>query len=115
MLNDNNFLNRIKSEAELETGVRTKKKREFFTNDELFYDPDMDDEDEKWINEKRNAKKSPIKSTDLKSILKNSKSNASNVSVANTSQCDMTRTDAVLNCPCCMTMLRFELTYYIIK
>jgi hypothetical protein len=78
----------------------------------------MDDEDEKWINEKRNAKKSPIKSTDLKSILKNSKSSempASNVSVANTSQCDMTRTDAVLNCPCCMTMLRFELTCYIIK
>lgn len=41
------------SEQEEATGQRVKKKREHFTNDELFYDPTMDDQDEKWMNEQR--------------------------------------------------------------
>ena len=41
------------SEEENATGVRVTKKRVHFTNDELFYDPEMDDADEKWMNEQR--------------------------------------------------------------
>ena len=41
------------SEAEMATGIRTKRKRPHFTNDELLYDPDMDENDSKWIEEKR--------------------------------------------------------------
>jgi hypothetical protein len=63
------------SEAEAETGMKTRKKRQHFTNDELLYDPKMggfvfaklvglncsfayvlkDEQDEKWLNEKRAA------------------------------------------------------------
>lgn len=32
---------------------KSKKRREMLTNDELFYDPDMDDEDEKWVTKQR--------------------------------------------------------------
>lgn len=49
------------------------------TNDELLYDPEADEEDQKWIDNKR--------STSLVGLGKPPKS------------------DAVLNCPCCMTML----------
>ena len=41
------------SEEEDATGKRVTKKRQHFTNDELFYDPKMDDDDEKWINKQR--------------------------------------------------------------
>jgi hypothetical protein len=61
------------SEAELTTGVRTTKKRPNFTNDELFYDPDMDDKDQDYVNKQ------------LKT--------------------DNPLTDAILNCPGCMTTL----------
>lgn len=37
------------------SGQRSTKKVLKLTNDELFYDPDMDDEDEKWINRQRMA------------------------------------------------------------
>jgi hypothetical protein len=41
------------SEQEDATGERVTKKRQHFTNDELFYDPKMDDADEEWINSQR--------------------------------------------------------------
>ena len=41
------------SEEELATGLRCKKKKPQFTNDDLFYDPEMDDEDQNWINKQR--------------------------------------------------------------
>ena len=34
---------------------RTSRKVKKLTNDELFYDPNMDDEDEKWMNRRRMA------------------------------------------------------------
>ena len=38
-------------------GAKKNKKRKFrkLTNDELFYDPHMDEEDEKWVNRQRMA------------------------------------------------------------
>ena len=41
------------SENEIITGVRCTKKRQKFTNDELFYDPNMDEQDEIWMNKQR--------------------------------------------------------------
>ncbi len=41
------------SEEEMATGERRKKKKPQFTNDDLLYDPDMDDQDEKWMNKHR--------------------------------------------------------------
>ena len=41
------------SEQEDATGERVTKKRQHFTNDELFYDPKMDDADEEWMNKQR--------------------------------------------------------------
>lgn len=32
---------------------KSKQRRKFMTNDELFYDPEMDDKDEKWVNKQR--------------------------------------------------------------
>ena len=32
---------------------KSKERRKVLTNDELLYDPDMDDEDEKWVTEQR--------------------------------------------------------------
>lgn len=94
------------SEAEMETGVRTKKKRQHFTNDELFYDPNADEEDQEWINKQRKTCKkflSPAKQSPQtpKSILKPTTSEP----VPKVEKYTDARTDAILNCPCCMTML----------
>lgn len=89
------------SEAELATGVRTKKKRQHFTNDELFYDPDADEQDAKWASEKRSSSRKQKLGSELvpkKSILKK----------PTTSQTATNSSDAVLNCPCCMTMLTMD-------
>ena len=34
-------------------GSKSKERRKMLTNDELLYDPDMDDEDEKWVTKQR--------------------------------------------------------------
>ena len=41
------------SEEEFRTGVRCTKKRQKFTNDDLLYDENMDEDDENWINKQR--------------------------------------------------------------
>jgi hypothetical protein len=41
------------SEEEFKTGLRCTKKKQKFTNDELFYDPIKDDQDENWVNKQR--------------------------------------------------------------
>ena len=94
------------SEAELETGVRTTKKRPNFTNDELFYDPDMDRLDENWINKQRGT-------CQKKSILKKESdfTDTASASASNANYTDA-RTDAILNCPCCMTLLCMDCQRY---
>ncbi|KAF8773154.1 E2F-associated phosphoprotein like [Argiope bruennichi] len=61
-------------------------------NDELFYDPDMDDEDEKWINEKRRSYIYPSSSSN--------KNNTENKKLK-----PLPNSDAVLNCPACLSLL----------
>ncbi|KAK8781924.1 E2F-associated phosphoprotein-like [Amblyomma americanum] len=60
------------------------------SNDDLFYDPEMDDEDEKWVNEQRRDCIFPGASKDGK--------DGSRVK-------PLPLSDAVLNCPGCMTLL----------
>ncbi|CAN8022798.1 unnamed protein product [Ixodes persulcatus] len=62
------------------------------SNDDLLYDPEMDDEDEKWVNEQRRVCMFPDASTSSKP------DTAKNVRPLPTS-------DAVLNCPACMSVL----------
>lgn len=86
------------SESEMATGVRTKKKRKHFTNDELFYDPDADEIDQEWIDKKRITctTKQPV--IEKKMLEKNNEKKEKSISKNPNS-------DAVLNCPCCMSLV----------
>uniref|UniRef100_A0A2R5LH35 Putative e2f-associated phosphoprotein n=1 Tax=Ornithodoros turicata TaxID=34597 RepID=A0A2R5LH35_9ACAR len=59
------------------------------SNDDLFYNPDEDDEDEKWVNDQRRACIFPP---------------SSNKDTSSTEK-PLPTSDAVLNCPACMTVL----------
>lgn len=59
------------------------------SNDDLLYDPNMDDEDEKWVNEQRHACIFP----------------AATSSKEKPGVRPLPNSDAVLNCPACMTLL----------
>lgn len=96
------------SEAELATGVRTKIKRKHYTNDELFYDPDADEEDAKWAAEKR----SPTVTTSVKPIKSILKKPNAKTTIATTTT-TASKSDAVLNCPCCMNMLTMDCQRYL--
>lgn len=60
------------------------------SNDDLFYDPEMDDEDEKWVNDQRRSCIFPNESKQDKDGGKVK---------------PLPLSDAVLNCPGCMTLL----------
>ncbi|XP_015918514.1 E2F-associated phosphoprotein [Parasteatoda tepidariorum] len=63
------------------------KKTQAEINDELFYDPNMDDDDEKWINDKRRSYIFPTKQTSSSKVK------------------PLPNSDAVLNCPACLSLL----------
>lgn len=52
---------RLKAEEKKEK--KNKKKHPVLTNDELFYDPDMDDEDQKWVDDRRRNNFFPIEAS----------------------------------------------------
>lgn len=86
------------SEEELATGVRSTKMKPQFTNDELLYDPDMDDDDQNWMNKQRKTSqkivspKQPVTSFSQDSKIPEVIYKAPN-------------SDAILNCPCCMALI----------
>ncbi|KAJ8341740.1 hypothetical protein SKAU_G00340310 [Synaphobranchus kaupii] len=71
---------------------RRRKQRRVLTNDELLYDPDEDDRDQAWVDAKRKQYRSSKKQLPG-STNRRGKSEA------------ITSSDAVLNCPACMTTL----------
>lgn len=73
------------------SGKRCRKQRSIPTNDELLYDPDEDDRDQAWVDAKR-------KRYNEKRRLPSSQNRRGQ------SQ-GLPSSDAVLNCPACMTML----------
>lgn len=76
---------------------KEKKKVRKLTNDELFYDPTMDDEDEKWVARQRMA----YHNVKAAQELAHDKGKGTQSTVHPT----MPTSDAVLNCPACMTTL----------
>lgn len=64
---------------------RVKRKQPVLSNDDLLYDPKMDDDDQKWVDAQRRSYQPTVPS--------GSKVNP------------LPRSDAVLNCPACMTVL----------
>jgi len=81
-------INEENDESEASTSkIATSKETE--SNYDLFYDPDMDDDDERWVDAKR---RSYIFPSDKKG---NKKSNLK----------PLPNSDAVLNCPACLSLL----------
>lgn len=90
------------SEEELLTGVRCKKSKPQYTNDELLYDPDMDDEDQNWVNKQRKTSKKVVSpKKPVTSFVSGSGKAPEETYLAENS-------DAVLNCPCCMAVLSMD-------
>ncbi|XP_055343383.1 E2F-associated phosphoprotein-like [Paramacrobiotus metropolitanus] len=75
------------------TGNTTKKskKHPVISDDNLFYDPKMDDDDQDWVDEEREKYQSPGKTTKKSRGKKRERG--------------MPQSDAVLDCPACMTTL----------
>lgn len=67
--------------------------RRVLSNDELFYDPKMDDRDQAWMDKQRRSYQ-----------FKNKKRHAGGPKASKESQ-PLPESDAVLNCPACLTML----------
>jgi hypothetical protein len=90
------------------SGARTKIKRPHFTNDELFYDPELDEQDQNWINMQRKTCM-PIKTDKASgSILKKSETNDNKMETETQKIYSDNKTDAILNCPCCMSLLTMD-------
>ena len=67
------------------------------SNDDLFYDPQMDDDDQRWVDNHRRSL-----------CVKSSKSSSSASSSSKQKKAEvfpLPSSDAVLNCPACMTLL----------
>ncbi|XP_023842675.1 E2F-associated phosphoprotein [Salvelinus sp. IW2-2015] len=94
-LYDNVYFDSDSEEEEIapssSSGKRCRKQRSIPTNDELLYDPDEDDRDQAWVDAKR-------KRYNEKRRLPSSQNRRGQ------SQ-GLPSSDAVLNCPACMTML----------
>ncbi|NP_001290870.1 E2F-associated phosphoprotein [Esox lucius] len=73
------------------SGQKRRKQRSIPTNDELLYDPDEDDRDQAWVDAKRRSYNVKRKLPSLR----NQKAQSERLSSS----------DAVLNCPACMTTL----------
>ncbi|KAI9477926.1 MAG: E2F-associated phosphoprotein-domain-containing protein [Benjaminiella poitrasii] len=83
---DTYFDTDLESDDELNTESRTKSKRKVPTNEELLYDPDMDDKDEAWV---------------VKQINLDSSKKEEDVPLDE-------KTDAILSCPMCFTTLCYS-------
>ena len=70
------------------------------TNDELFYDPSMDANDQKWVDRQRQRYQPSRETVDPTKF-----SSGSSVK-------PLPRSDAVLNCPACMSLLCLDCQRY---
>uniref|UniRef100_A0A1X7TFQ4 Uncharacterized protein n=1 Tax=Amphimedon queenslandica TaxID=400682 RepID=A0A1X7TFQ4_AMPQE len=84
----------------MKSKLKTKRKVRKLTNDELFYDPNLDDEDEKWVEKQRRTYRN-AKEKSFKKKGKSKDDSAPSTDAACTS-------DAVLNCPACMSTLSLD-------
>ena len=70
------------------------------SNDELFYDPDMDDDDQRWVD---NHRRKLCVNTQQKATKQPSTSQRKRHAQPEATR--LPTSDAVLNCPACMTLL----------
>jgi hypothetical protein len=71
---------------------RVKRRKPVVSNDDLLYDPKQDDEDQQWVNAQRQSYQLPVPSG---------------------SKQPLPHSDAVLNCPACMTLLCLDCQRYV--
>ncbi|XP_075700851.1 E2F-associated phosphoprotein [Rhinoderma darwinii] len=90
---DDVYFDSDSEEEEAEKGKKQnhKQKRKILTNDDLLYDPHQDDRDQEWVDAKRRG---------YRNIRKPRQSQTHP-----TKQKSLSSSDAVLNCPACMTTL----------
>lgn len=82
---DDIYYDSEEEEMVLQGDERVKRRQPVQNNDDLLYDPDLDDEDQRWVDAERQAYQPAVPSGSKSKRLANS--------------------DAVLNCPACMTLL----------
>ena len=85
-------------------------KHQVISNDDLLYDPDIDNENQRWVDQKRRRYQPENKSTStLQSPI-----NIDNLSKPQRPK-PLPHSDAVLNCPACMTVLCLDCQRLIFK
>ncbi|XP_072031486.1 E2F-associated phosphoprotein-like [Amphiura filiformis] len=91
---------------------KQKSKHRVMTNDELLYDPDIDDENQKWVDKQRQkyrnqqATKPPPKKMDANNADTSSKTeNGTDANSSSVAVPKQPKSDAILNCPACLTTL----------
>lgn len=93
---------------------KSKERRKMLTNDELLYDPDMDDEDEQWVIRQRQDHRqriqqriNTVRSTEENQEENQEESSASKKKTKKSKQNveKVPSSDAILSCPACMTTL----------
>ena len=96
----------VSPDAFIDTSLPSTSKTQEQINDELFYDPDADELDQIWVDShrKRCFPNSPpaSTSTDLGSSIEEEEHKKKLKSAA---QLKKEKSDATLNCPCCLTLL----------
>ncbi|KAK3747137.1 hypothetical protein QZH41_015126, partial [Actinostola sp. cb2023] len=95
---DKDYFSSGSEDGDLVGGVpsKSKQRRKVLSNDELFYDPNMDDNDEKWVTKQRQ----------MNSIIEKSKKNKAQSNLkSNRDVSKPPSSDAILSCPACLTML----------
>lgn len=93
-------------------GSKSKERRKMLTNDDLLYDPDMDDEDEKWVIKQRQEHRMKVaekrKTPNLSDKNANQSTSTATKKKPKTNKPEVDKvpsSDAILSCPACMTTL----------
>ena len=94
------------SDEEVTSTDKKKVKHPVLSNDDLLYDPDMDDQDQKWVDNQRQRYQPtvPLLSEALPPRGKTDKTITTGTNHPNKPK-RLPNSDAVLNCPACMTLL----------
>ncbi|XP_038073173.1 E2F-associated phosphoprotein-like [Patiria miniata] len=95
------------SESEAGSSQKSKQspgKHRVFTNDELLYDPEIDDKNQEWVDRQR-GRYYPSHSTQGSSGSQTSDQGGSEDGEGASKEAGIPKSDAVLNCPACLTTL----------
>lgn len=84
---------------------KSKERRKILTNDELLYDPDMDDEDEQWVIRQRRDHRQRIQQRSMEENQDDSSANRKKTKKTKQNVEKVPSSDAILSCPACMTTL----------